>query len=202
MDDGEAAWEGAEEEEVMVLVDLPEFGGTDVFKGARSLEIRVRGEGIGYGGWGRVRIREWIGGAFCAGPMRMCRGRSLVGWIWPAFDACFTYLHKPTPPRIDGPHRTWRGRAQGAAKGAWSWCWTGRVGFRGGTRTRWAPRWWWTSRAGARRVRACMWWCRCGGLAASGFGERAGPGPRALGFGACPAQRCILIDHRWTGSSC
>lgn len=39
-DEGE--WDGAAEEEVMVLVDLPEFGGVDLFEGARRIEIRVR----------------------------------------------------------------------------------------------------------------------------------------------------------------
>lgn len=39
-DEGE--WDGAAEEEVMVLVDLPEFQGVDLFAGARRVEIRVR----------------------------------------------------------------------------------------------------------------------------------------------------------------
>jgi hypothetical protein len=39
---GEGEWAEAEGEEVMVLVDLPEFVGADVFAGARRIEIRVR----------------------------------------------------------------------------------------------------------------------------------------------------------------
>lgn len=40
--DDEGDWDGAAEEEVMVLVDLPEYAGFDLFEGARSVEIRVR----------------------------------------------------------------------------------------------------------------------------------------------------------------
>lgn len=65
-EEDDTAWEGAEEEEVMVLVELPEFAGTDLFHEARSIEIRVRDV------WGCLPLirgvsAEWIS----SGPARI-----------------------------------------------------------------------------------------------------------------------------------
>lgn len=149
-DTEEGGWVEAEGEEVMVLVDLPEFAGADVFAGARRIEIRVRWcmEGRVWG----VRLRDgWKGGR----ALTHFRTRSPAAAPWG--NQCLSSARPPSPDEsiittttthlpTHRPARTWRGRAGSR----WSCCWTGPAASRAASRRRWGRRWWWTRAAGAR----------------------------------------------------
>lgn len=109
---GEGEWEDVEEEEVMVLVDLPEYGGVDLFEGARSIEIRVRGV------WGGE------GGGYCVprGRAALLRGGTLRGWGRRSSDRApvapgRTIIHPHLPTHACTESGGGRGGAGGAGPG-------------------------------------------------------------------------------------